>query len=56
MEAACAGVNDYLALRTFLAGHEVTAADVACWGQLQGTPLRPRDPKSQPDYYFRVDQ
>lgn len=34
-EAACAAVNDYLALRTFLVGYSLTAADAALWGQLQ---------------------
>ncbi|KAK9867379.1 hypothetical protein WJX84_011083 [Apatococcus fuscideae] len=37
LESACAVINDYLSLRTFLVDYSVTAADVACWGQLQGT-------------------
>ena len=37
LEAACAVVNDFLALRTFLVGHGVTLADVAVWGQLAAT-------------------
>lgn len=36
LESACAVINDYLSLRTFLVDYSVTAADVACWGQLQG--------------------
>lgn len=36
LEAACAAVNVYLALRTFLVDYRMTAADVACWGQLEG--------------------
>ncbi|KAK9795898.1 hypothetical protein WJX73_001913 [Symbiochloris irregularis] len=39
LEAACTAMNDYLAVRTFLAGYSLTAADVACWGQLEGTPV-----------------
>lgn len=34
-EAVCNGINDYLALRTFLVGHNLTVADLALWGQLQ---------------------
>ena len=36
LEAACAAVNEYLAVRTFLVGYSLTAADIACWGQLEG--------------------
>lgn len=36
LESACAALNDYLAVRTFLVGYSLTAADVACWGQLEG--------------------
>lgn len=35
-EAACNGINDYLALRTYIVGHDLTVADIALWGQLQG--------------------
>ncbi|GAX82872.1 hypothetical protein CEUSTIGMA_g10298.t1 [Chlamydomonas eustigma] len=34
-EAVCHGINDYLALRTFLVGYNLTVADIALWGQLQ---------------------
>jgi glutamyl-tRNA synthetase len=36
-EAVCHGINDYLALRTYLVGYSLTVADIALWGQLQGT-------------------
>ncbi|GAB4821570.1 hypothetical protein N2152v2_008616 [Parachlorella kessleri] len=36
-EAACKAVNDFLSMRTLLVGYAVSMADVACWGQLQGT-------------------
>ncbi|EFN53000.1 hypothetical protein CHLNCDRAFT_137448 [Chlorella variabilis] len=36
-EAAAASVNDFLSLRTFLAGYSLSLADVACWAQLQLT-------------------
>eukprot|EP00239_Pterosperma_sp_CCMP1384_P010909 CAMPEP_0197860068 /NCGR_PEP_ID=MMETSP1438-20131217/35197_1 /TAXON_ID=1461541 /ORGANISM="Pterosperma sp., Strain CCMP1384" /LENGTH=720 /DNA_ID=CAMNT_0043476801 /DNA_START=19 /DNA_END=2181 /DNA_ORIENTATION=- len=32
--SACEYVNEYLALRTFLVGNSITAADVAIWGSL----------------------
>jgi hypothetical protein len=35
-EAVCGSVNDFLALRTYLAGYVPTVADFAVWGQLQG--------------------
>ena len=35
LEAACSSVNDFLSLRTFLVGHSLSLADVACWAQLQ---------------------
>ena len=35
-EAVCNGINDYLALRSFIVGYSVSAADLALWGQLQG--------------------
>lgn len=38
-EAVCNGINDYLALRTFVIGHNLTVADLALWGQLQGEAL-----------------
>jgi glutamyl-tRNA synthetase len=37
LEAACASLNDYLAFRTVIVGHSCTLADIACWGQLQGS-------------------
>ncbi|KAL4439440.1 hypothetical protein ABPG77_008769 [Micractinium sp. CCAP 211/92] len=36
-EAACASVDAFLSLRTFLVGYGPTLADVACWAQLQLT-------------------
>ncbi|GFR43005.1 hypothetical protein Agub_g4005 [Astrephomene gubernaculifera] len=39
LEAQCVALNDYLALRTFLVGYSLTLADLAVWGQLQGSPL-----------------
>ncbi|PRW45405.1 glutamyl-tRNA synthetase isoform A [Chlorella sorokiniana] len=36
-ESACASVNDFLSLRTFLVGYAPTMADIACWAQLQLT-------------------
>ena len=36
LEAVCASLSDFLALRTLLVGHTVTVADLAIWGQLQG--------------------
>ncbi|KAL4855849.1 Glutamate--tRNA ligase [Chlorella vulgaris] len=36
-ESAAASVNQYLSLRTFLAGYALSLADVACWAQLQLT-------------------
>ena len=35
-EAVCNGINDYLALRSFIVGYSVSSADLALWGQLQG--------------------
>ena len=35
-EAVCCSIDAFLALRTFLAGYALTAADFAVWGQLQG--------------------
>lgn len=37
LAAACTALNEFLSLRTFLAGHQLTAADVACWAQLSST-------------------
>ncbi|KXZ44656.1 hypothetical protein GPECTOR_64g150 [Gonium pectorale] len=39
LEAQCSALNDYLTLRTFLVGYSLTVADLAVWGQLQGSPL-----------------
>lgn len=36
-EGVAASINDFLSLRTFLAGYTLTLADVACWAQLQLT-------------------
>ena len=35
LEAACAALDAYLALRSFLVGFNLTIADLACWGQLE---------------------
>jgi hypothetical protein len=35
-EGACASLDEFLTLRTFLVGYNVTIADLAIWGQLQG--------------------
>ncbi|KAK9821493.1 hypothetical protein WJX74_002572 [Apatococcus lobatus] len=37
LEGACGVINYYLSLRTFLVDYCLTVADIACWGQLQGT-------------------
>ena len=39
--APCEAANEALTLRTFLAGHSLTVADVAVWGQLKSA-LTPR--------------
>ncbi|GIM07727.1 hypothetical protein Vretimale_11813, partial [Volvox reticuliferus] len=39
LESQCVALNDYLTLRTFLVGYGITLADLAVWGQLQGSPL-----------------
>jgi hypothetical protein len=51
LEATCARVNDFLALRMYLADHQPTAADIVCWAQLAGTliPLHPERAAS-PEY------
>lgn len=36
LEPACKSIDQFLSSRTFLVGHGVTLADLACWGQLQG--------------------
>jgi glutamyl-tRNA synthetase len=36
-EALCNSLNSYLSLRSFIVGYGTTAADLAIWGQLQGT-------------------
>ena len=41
LESAVAILNDYLALRTFLVGHSLSLADLACWAQLQGAATVP---------------
>lgn len=38
LEAQCAAVDQFLALRTFMVGYSLTIADLAVWGQLQGEP------------------
>lgn len=35
-ERTCAYIDSYLELRTFLAGYQLTIADIAVWAQLQG--------------------
>jgi glutamyl-tRNA synthetase len=35
-ERTCAYIDGYLQLRTFLAGYQLTIADIAVWAQLQG--------------------
>jgi hypothetical protein len=37
--AACEAANAALTLRTYLAGHSMSVADVAVWGQLKGVLL-----------------
>ena len=37
--AALDSLDDYLAFRTFLVGHEITAADWILWGALKGRPI-----------------
>ena len=39
LEAACAILNEALALRTFVVGYSLSIADLACWGQLCGKDL-----------------
>lgn len=41
LEAICAGIDEYLSLRVFLAGHQLSAGDIACWAQLAGKPSLP---------------
>lgn len=36
LEPACTKINDYLSLRTYLAGYQMTAADAVCWAHLAG--------------------
>ncbi len=38
--AACEAANAALTLRTYLAGHSISVADVAVWGQLKGVIAR----------------
>ncbi|PNH09799.1 putative glutamate--tRNA ligase, cytoplasmic [Tetrabaena socialis] len=39
LESQCSALNDYLTLRTFLVGYNLTIADLAVWGQLHASPL-----------------
>ncbi|KAG1668987.1 hypothetical protein FOA52_000580 [Chlamydomonas sp. UWO 241] len=34
-DSVCNGINDYLALRSFVVGHALSVADLALWGQLK---------------------
>eukprot|EP00798_Chlamydomonas_sp_ICE-L_P023367 gene23367-30628_t len=38
-EPTCMSLNDFLALRTYLVGYNITIADLALWGQLQGNTM-----------------
>ena len=38
LEPACRTLNEALSMRTFLAGYSLSVADMAIWGQLQGSP------------------
>lgn len=39
LEFTCRSLDDYLSLRTFFVGYNLTIADIAIWGQLQATPV-----------------
>ncbi len=34
-EAVCNGINDFMALRSYLVGNDLSVADLALWGALQ---------------------
>ena len=36
LEAVCGVVDQFLSLRTYLVGYQLTIADLQVWGQLQG--------------------
>ena len=36
LEAVCGVVDQYLSLRTYLVGYQLSIADLQVWGQLQG--------------------
>ena len=36
LEAVCGVVNQFLALRTYLVGYQLSIADLKVWGQLHG--------------------
>ena len=37
LEAVCGVVDQFLSLRTYLVGYQLSSADLQVWGQLQGT-------------------
>ena len=39
--ASLDSLDDHLAYRTFLVGHDLTASDFLVWGAIKGTPLMP---------------
>lgn len=41
LEAVCGVVDQFLSLRTYLVGYQLSIADLQVWGQLQGS-LNPR--------------
>ena len=49
--AACQAANEALTLRTFLAGHGLTIADVAVWGQLKSALAQTGPPLAQVIFY-----
>eukprot|EP00201_Polytomella_parva_P009213 CAMPEP_0175064070 /NCGR_PEP_ID=MMETSP0052_2-20121109/15117_1 /TAXON_ID=51329 ORGANISM="Polytomella parva, Strain SAG 63-3" /NCGR_SAMPLE_ID=MMETSP0052_2 /ASSEMBLY_ACC=CAM_ASM_000194 /LENGTH=719 /DNA_ID=CAMNT_0016330357 /DNA_START=184 /DNA_END=2343 /DNA_ORIENTATION=+ len=39
LESLCIALSDYLALRSFFVGYQLSSADLSIWGALQGCPL-----------------
>ena len=39
LEAVCGVVDQFLSLRTYLVGYQLSIADLQIWGQLQGTSM-----------------
>ena len=37
LAAVCGVIDQYLSLRTYLVGYQLSIADLQVWGQLQGT-------------------